>query len=240
MNMLSDFHSHILPGIDDGSKTVEESIALLRLEAEQGVKRVVATPHFYSNQDTMDGFLARRNVAVEKLQQALTAYSDLPQVTCGAEVFYFRGIGRADALRKLALEGTHHVMIEMPMGSWTDAMYRDLAEIRQNLGLTPIIAHLDRYLGFIGSKKILQKLEDLPVLIQANTSFFLTRQTARKAMRMLEQEQIHLIGSDCHNLTTRQPNLALAAEQICQRWGEPALDWIRQHEDLVLSDGACR
>ena len=74
MNMLSDFHSHILPGIDDGSKTVEESIALLRAEAEQGVKRVVATPHFYSNRDTMEGFLERRHAAVEALRQAMEAH----------------------------------------------------------------------------------------------------------------------------------------------------------------------
>ena len=239
MNMLSDFHSHILPGIDDGSKTVEESIAMLQAEAEQGVKHVVATPHFYSHQDTMDGFLERRNTAKETLQQTLEAHPGLPRVTCGAEVYYFRGISRADALRKLALEGTQYVMIEMPMGPWTDTMYRELKEIRRNLGLTPIIAHLDRYLGFIGSKKILQNLEDLPVLIQANASFFLHRQTARKAMRMLEQEQIHLLGSDCHNLTSRRPNLDLAVEQIRQRLGESALDRIRRNETLVLSDGAC-
>ena len=60
MEKVIDFHSHILPGIDDGSASVEQSIAMLRMEAEQGIDHVVATPHFYPQYDTPEHFLRKR------------------------------------------------------------------------------------------------------------------------------------------------------------------------------------
>ena len=69
MREIIDFHSHILPGIDDGSRNVEESIALLRKEAEQGITHVIATPHFYPQHDTPERFLKRRNEAETVLRE---------------------------------------------------------------------------------------------------------------------------------------------------------------------------
>ena len=71
MTVLTDFHSHVLPGIDDGSKSLKESIAMLRMEAEQGIRRVVATPHFYARHDQPERFLARRARSEELLRQEL-------------------------------------------------------------------------------------------------------------------------------------------------------------------------
>lgn len=235
MSMVSDFHSHILPGIDDGSRSLKESIALLRLEAEQGVKLVAATPHFYAQRDTLEHFLQRRSAAAGQLRAAMAQYDDLPEVILGAEVYYFRGISHSEAVRKLALEGTNYVLIEMPMGPWRESMYRELVQISENLGLIPIIAHVDRYLGPFAARRIPKRLAELPVLVQANAEFFLQSATAAKAMHMLRQGQIHLLGSDCHNLTDRTPNLHLAVNRIQRRMGSESLEWIREHERLVLS-----
>ena len=68
--MVTDFHSHILPAIDDGSATVEESVAMLRMEAEQGITHVVATPHFYAAHQTPETFLQARDAAEAALQPA--------------------------------------------------------------------------------------------------------------------------------------------------------------------------
>jgi len=67
--MLVDFHSHILPGVDDGSASIEESLKMLQAEAGQGITHVVATPHFYPRYDDPERFLERRNAASEALQQ---------------------------------------------------------------------------------------------------------------------------------------------------------------------------
>lgn len=64
---MIDFHSHILPGIDDGSASVEESLKLLEMLAEQGVKTVVATPHFYPDRTSVSDFLRRRDAAYQRL-----------------------------------------------------------------------------------------------------------------------------------------------------------------------------
>ena len=234
MISLSDFHSHILPGVDDGSQSLRESLALLRMEAEQGVGTVAATPHFYARRDTMEHFLARRRKAAEKLREAMARQGGLPAVVLGAEVHYFRGMGHSEAIRELALEGTDYVLVEMPMGPWEDVMYRELEQISDNLCLTPIIAHVERYLRPLGSGKMLKRLADLPVLVQANGDFFLRKATSGKAMRMLSRGQIQLLGSDCHNLTGRAPNLGQAAQQIQDRLGPEALEWIHAHQRLVL------
>lgn len=234
MSMISDFHSHILPGIDDGSASPAESAALLRLEAEQGVKLVAATPHFYAHRDRIEDFLARRAKASERLQPVLAEDAALPEIRLGAEVYYFRGISQTDALRQLTLEGTDCVLIEMPLAPWTDSMYRELAQIPDNLGLTPIIAHVDRYIAPFAAHGIPQRLARLPVLVQANAAFFLRRSTAAMALRMLRREQIHLLGSDCHNLTSRRPNLGDAAAVIERRLGSSALDWIRENQREIL------
>ena len=70
MSGIIDFHSHVLPGIDDGSKSVEQSIAMLKREAEQGITHVVATPHFYPQEDRPEKFLRRREKAFEKVTGA--------------------------------------------------------------------------------------------------------------------------------------------------------------------------
>jgi protein-tyrosine phosphatase len=74
----------------------------------------------------------------------------------------------------------------------------------------------------------------LPVLVQANASFFRDRFTRSMAMRMLSAGQIHLLGSDCHNLTSRAPNLDQAIRLIRKQLGEEALQWIQSNADEVL------
>ena len=232
--MLTDFHSHILPGVDDGSAGVEESIAMLRMEAAQGINCVVATPHFYARYDDPHRFLQRCAAAEERLREAMEGQPDLPQILNGAEVHYFPGMSDSDDLRQLTIGKIEGILIEMPPAPWTDGMYRELAQIHEKQGLTPVIAHIDRYITPLRTHGILSRLEEMPVLVQANASFFLKRGTAPFALRLLRQGRIHLLGSDCHNLTDRAPNLGAAVSVIKRRLGDGALDWLEQHENVVL------
>lgn len=230
---LVDFHSHILPGIDDGSASVEESIAMLRMEAEQGIRHVVATPHFYAHHDSIEEFLRRRAESEQLLRKEMEQHGDLPNVTVGAEVYYFRGIGQSDVLRKLTVGDSAFCLIEMPVTAWSDSMYEELSQIYYDQGITPVIAHVDRYFTPFRTFGIPEKLESLPVLVQANASFFCGYSAAR-AMRMLKKEQIHLLGSDCHNMRSRQPNLGKAIERIRKHCGNEALEKIAEFQRDVL------
>lgn len=237
MSSVVDFHTHLLPGIDDGSKSVAESLALLRAEAEQGIRHVVATPHFYAQSDRPNQFLARREASVRRLRDAMAEFPELPRLSVGAEVHYFQGIGDADILPELAIDHGRFLLVEMPMTSWTNRMYRDLQNIYDNLGLIPIVAHVDRYIGPMRTYGIPERLTEMPVLIQANASFFRHFLSRRLALRMLEKGQIHLLGSDCHNMNDRPVNLRQTIDLIEKKLGQDAIVQINELESRILSKG---
>ena len=234
--MLTDFHSHILPGIDDGSSSVEESIAMLRMEAEQGISAMVATPHFYARHDDPERFLARRAASAERLQAAMAQQEGLPEIYLGAEVHYFQGMSDSEILGRLTIAEKRCILIEMPPAPWTQQMYRELEWVYAKQGLTPVIAHVDRYISRLNTHGIPARLEALPVLVQANASFFLRRTTASFALRLLWQDRIQLLGSDCHNLTDRAPNLGPAAQVIARKLGSEAMAEIRGHEARAFAE----
>lgn len=230
--MIIDFHSHILPQVDDGSKNIEMSLEMLNRMKEQGIRTVVATPHFYANHDNPERFLARRARGFEALKPLLT--EDMPKILLGAEVAYFPGMSQSKALQDLVIEGTKVILVELPMGKWTDSVYRELRQIYEQQRLIPIVAHIDRYLTPYRSFGIPKKLEELPVLVQANAEFFLERATARKAKKMLAAEQIHLLGSDAHNLTNRRPNLGEALNVIENTLGIDAIAQIQDWQEKIF------
>ena len=236
MTTITDFHSHVLPGIDDGSKTVEESIAMLQAEAEQGITHVVATPHFYPRHDSPERFLKRRYEAEMRLREEMEKHPGLPKLTVGAEVYFFPGISESDAVFQLTTGKKSSILIEMPMDFWTDQMYRELEDLALRRGLTPVVAHVDRYISPFHTRRIPERLEALPVLVQANGEFFLDRRTRNMALRMLKKGQIHVLGSDCHNLRSRSPNLGPTAALIEQKLGPEALERIRHYETEILME----
>lgn len=234
MSMLMDFHSHILPGVDDGSASVEQSVAMLQIEASQGISHVVATPHFYPRYDSPEHFLQKRDQAESLLRKELEKYPGLPQVTVGAEVYYFHGMSESEFLPQLTIGGNDCILIEMPHSPWSEQMYRELAAIWERRRILPIIAHIDRYIGPFRNHKIPQRLSELPVYVQANADFFLERSTAGMAMRMLKTDQIQLIGSDCHNTDSRKPNMGEAVKRIQRKLGNDVLEAVRGYERKVL------
>ena len=236
MKTVIDFHSHVLPGVDDGSATLEESIKLLRMEKQQGINCVIATPHFYAHHDTPERFLRRRDRAEKILREEMAKHSDLPELIVGAEVYFFKGISDSDAIPELTINSKKCILIEMSAPPWGESAYRELEELYLKRGIIPVIAHIDRYISRFRTFGIPQKLSELPVLVQANADFFLSRSTSAMAMRMLKKDRIHLLGSDCHNLKTRKPNLGSAIEQIRGHLGEDAIRRINAYERDVLEN----
>ena len=235
MMSLIDFHTHILPGIDDGSKDVEMSVSMLKLLAKTGIDRAVLTPHFYANHDSPVHFLEKRNRCVKKLSDAISDKDGLPKISVGAEVYFFEGISDCEFLSEMAVDGTDCVMIEMPMKQWSDRNLQELVGIRQKQKLTPIIAHLDRYVKPFQGRKLFERILSLPVLVQVNASFFINRRTRKLALSLLKEGKIHLIGSDCHNESTRPPNVDAAMQIIVRALGENALADINKAESRVLN-----
>lgn len=226
MRTVIDFHTHILPGIDDGSSSLQLSIRMLEEEMAQGIDRVVLTPHFYPNHDSPERFLKRRQRSLQELQEVLAERNDLPRIAVGAEIKFFDGISDCEYLSDMAISGTRCVLIEMPTTVWTERMFDELVGIRQKQELVPIIAHIDRYISPFRTHGFPEKLANLPVLVQANAEFFIRPFTRPMALKLLSAERIHLLGSDCHNLQTRTPNLAQAIDIIVKKLGKEAIERI--------------
>lgn len=198
---------------------------MLEASAAQGIGRVAATPHFYPAETSPERFLARRDAALEKLLAAWRP--GLPELLLGAEVYYFEGMGRAEAMDALRLEGTELLLLEMPFETWTERMVAEVLSLQHRGGIRVLMAHIERYIRF-QKKDVWDILLEEGVLMQCNASFFLQWNTRRKARRMLEEGRIHLLGSDCHNMGPRPPRMgeALAAIGVS---GRQRLEWNDKH-----------
>lgn len=233
---MFDFHSHILPGIDDGSASLEETLALLKASREQGVKAVVATPHFSAETEDPTDFLKRREESVKSL---LSVYDNdtYPEVFIGAEVSYYPGISFSNEIEALRILGTRFILIEMPFRRWTKSMIDEIIQMEQRLDLIPVIAHIERY-GVLCRKDILHAFVSRGVLIQVNASFFIDKKTRKKALKMLSKGEIHLIGSDMHNLENRPQNIKEASDIIIEKSGSHNVKLLNRYAEYVLKEAA--
>ena len=231
---IIDMHCHILPGVDDGARDVETSLAMLEASRAQGVQYMVATPHFYATRDRVDTFLDRRREAWETLKFRMGA--DYPGIVLGAEVAFFRGISRAERLEALKIEGTDCLLLEMPFRPWSEDDVDEVSEILEKHGYTIILAHIERYLAMRGNADYIGNLLELPVLAQINAESLLDWRQRGKLIKMVRNGQVHLLGSDCHGIHHRPPNLGEGREILRKKTGTEYLDRIdRRSEELLFN-----
>lgn len=212
MTVKTDFHTHILPGIDDGSRNADMSVQMLKKEEEQGVERVIATPHFYPSDESLEDFLLKRTDALRKVRES---YGGNIEIVPGAEIFIYGGFSHSNNMEKLCIEGTNAVLLEMP-DIWTPRLIDDIFKIRDE-GFWPVVAHVDRYIN-LRNRRLINALIEENISMQANTGFILNKRTRKTALKMLQNQTIHFIGSDCHNLTTRKPDIG-----ECSRYLDAAI-----------------
>ena len=233
---LTDVHCHVLPNMDDGSRSVEESIGILKTETAQGITRVIATPHFYADRDTLQCFIARRHEAELVLRQEMTLHSDMPELFLGAEVLFFHGISNWEGLEELTLNKSGYLLLEMPFVVWTDVLLDEVEEISVKHGITPVLAHVERYLYLFNAKRVLDDLRRRSIMIQCNADFFLQRNTARTALKYLRENRIHFMGSDSHNMGRRKPNIGDATEIILAKQGSAPLERLSQMAEFLFDE----
>ena len=223
--VIYDLHSHILPKMDDGSASSAESVEMLKSLAAQGVQRVVATPHFYPWNDEPEYFFDRRAGSCARLAETVRerGESGLPTVHVGAEVAFYRGLARYQNLSKLCVLGTEYILIEMPFEKWSNLMIEEVISIKDERFITPIIAHVERYLPYM-NESMLDALIEGGCMIQGNAPPFLRMFERRRSMDLLKKGKIHVLGSDCHNMTSRAPCLAEASKILNEKIGESAIN----------------
>lgn len=235
-NMMIDFHTHILPNMDDGSHSLEQTYSMLKREHEQGIQKIIATPHFYANKDFMDSFLVCRQKQMQAVKEMLDqkGWEDPPDLYAGAEVYYFQGMGRASTISRLCIEGTSVLMVELPFAQWRKDVYQDVKQLVDEQNLTVILAHIERYYPYQKKKDVWNAVFELPVYAQMNAEAFLTWKERLTGMKLLKRNYQFLLGSDCHDMERRSPDLAEGRKAIKERVGEEFLRRIDENGRKVM------
>lgn len=206
MNGYIDIHSHILPGIDDGSRDWDMTREMLVQAYREGVRAMVATPHNYPGGKPQDTEKVRE---LHKQAQKL-AGEIAPDfaVLLGNEIYFRESIAEEiKAGHILTMADSDYVLVEFHPREHYSTIFRGLKSLVEQ-GYIPIIAHVERVETLIGSDEKLAELRKLGCYMQANTEDMMGGMFDRGAGRLrnlAEKGYIHLLGSDCHNLTTRPP-----------------------------------
>ena len=232
---MTDLHTHILPGMDDGARDVSESISLLRMEREQGVDAVALTPHFYRHEETVGRFLRRRQRAAASLEDALSKLPEeerrnMPRLLLGAEVAIVPHMADWEQLPELCIGQTKNLLLELPLTLWNGQIIREIYDLINHTGITPVIAHLERYLN-CQRREMIDEVLNLGVPVQITGAVLERWIDRRRVLSLMRKGGDWLIASDCHRIDSRPPTMRTALEAL-----EKKLEVGRVREMVCLAD----
>lgn len=209
--MLTEYHCHILPGIDDGSDSVETSLQMGEMMKAQGVERIVATPHFYAHREkSIDDYLKKRTRAYDEL---MSRFSDSIDFHLGAEVAIEHGISELPGIEKLAITGTRIILLELPYRAYEKWMSEEIYNIAAEYKLKVMLAHVHRYLPYY-SKDEIETILSSKSILQINNEAFASWKEKRLAKKVMAEHTHFAFGSDAHNLSDRKPNWDLLLKKV--------------------------
>lgn len=233
-SVYMDIHAHIIPGVDDGSQSVEESVKMLEQAYNENIRVIIATPHFgIRNPEYNDNTAVKRLNELKKI--ANRKFPGL-KLFMGNELYY--SAGTLESLKKKwahTLGGTNYVLVEFSTDDEYDKIARAVEELRWN-GYWPIIAHAERYQCLVEDMDLVQQLVENGAYVQINARTFIRTKKKREkkkrffleqnrewSMELLKRGLVHFIASDCHSTGTRRPVYESAVREIIEQGGEQGL-----------------
>ena len=233
---MIDFHAHCLPALDDGAQDVSIAIEMLADSKKQGVDIVVATPHFYANGRTVDDFIVKRNESYRALMdEAECTGADIPEIVLASEVRLGYSVLELDDLDRLCIGDSRYMLVEMPYSVWNTDIYELLYTVMIKYKIIPVMAHIERYIDI--NKKIDAYLPifNLGVKVQANAEGFLGFLSRRFLGKLIKSGNLHVIGSDMHNMSDRKSKIADAVKKIEKKFGSGFLHDVNQIAEDILN-----
>jgi protein-tyrosine phosphatase len=230
-----DLHCHVLPGIDDGPNTIEESVALARAAAAAGINRLVATPHVNATYRNDAATIAR---LVKELNERLRAEAIDLEVLPGAEIAitYLPEIAQLQ-LPLLGLGGGEWLLVEPPFTAVAPALESLVLALRAE-GHRVVLAHPERCPALKRDRNVVGALATQGVLMSITAGSLVGQfggEVKRYALELARDELIHNVTSDAHDTERRPPGLADAIEQAGL---QPLADWLtREVPAAILSGG---
>lgn len=234
--MYIDFHTHILPEIDDGAKNIDMSLAMLEFAYANEAETIILTPHVNASSDFAD-FLNVRNDRFKKLSSAISsALIPCPELLLGAEILLDCSLAEKENVRSLCIEGTELLLLELPYTPWNSWYNHEIYNIISKHEVTPVMAHIERYLRGPKDLKKLDTLISFGVKFQVNASSFLSFNGRRIIRELAAEGLIHAIASDAHNMSLRSPDMSRAFRAFTRKFGDDFLDHIYDKTSKLIDD----
>lgn len=240
---MIDIHSHIVFDVDDGPDTLEESLSLIGESYNQGVRKIVSTSHRRKGMFETPEEKIFENFSKVK-EEAEARYSDL-ELYFGGELYYTQ-----ELLEKLEkglvprMNGTKFALIEFSMTTPWKEIHTALSNVLM-LGITPVVAHIERYNALEFNKKRVQELIDMGCYTQINSLHVLKPKLfgdkykvfKKRAQYFLDEDIVHCVASDMHNLDKRPPYMEQAYEHIYKKYGRKrAKDLFVNNQQALLDN----
>ena len=194
---MIDFHSHILPAIDDGSQDIITSLKMIEELSLNGIDTIILTPHFYPHKISLEKFLNNRETAFEKL---ISVTETKIKLILASETYLSDYIFNYDNISDLCVS-EKYILTELPYSTdYLESTYNSVLRLINNFNVIPILAHIDRYPFLMKSSDNLHKFLDLGCLVQINISSLCNFFLRKKLLNYIENDYIHVIGTDFHRL----------------------------------------
>lgn len=208
-----DIHCHILPSLDEGPQTMEESLRMLQLAREDGISGIVATPHI------IDGLYNNTKEIIERTIAELKGAAGHPGIYAGAEIRIGRDLAaRVDNGEIPLINNKNFVLLELP--AYVIPPLNELENIVKSLRnrrIRPIFAHPDRNMPILKDFSIMERLIKCGALFQMTAMSVTGRLTRGTALKMIRKGYIHAVASDAHDTVKRPPVLSVAYEMISRK-----------------------
>lgn len=234
--MYIDFHTHILANLDDGAKDVGMSFKMLDIAEKCGAETIILTPHVNASSD-FEAFLKARDESFSDLKKEIDAnHLSYPDILLGAEVQLDSALSERENVRSLCIEGTDLILLELPYAPWNSWYNHEIYSIISKHEVTPIMAHIERYLRSPKDIKKLDSLVSYGVKFQINASSFLSFRGRRIIKELAAEGLISAIASDCHNTSRRSPDISRALKAFSRKFGEEFIEHIYKKSDSLLDN----
>lgn len=235
---MVDLHCHILPHIDDGAKTCDDSIGLIKIELQSGVDTIAVTPHYnFEHNHGIEDYCRRRAESYKELKEALIKNHISMRVIVGSEVFLSPGIVSQEGREALQYEGTNYMLVELP----TDHFYDWIPKVLYNLrvaGIVPVIAHVERYPSVMSHTDRLYDMVVSGAVIQVNATALVKggHKLREKIFDLINHNLVHLIATDTHSLDKRPPMMKDALKIISKEFGMEMVQYFSDNSYCIIDN----
>ena len=235
---MIDFHSHIIPNIDDGSRSVEDTFNMLKEAREAGFTSVISTSHYIEGSYESD--VAERQIWIKALQETLNKENIDIQLYLGNEIYFTENINHLlEDGKATSINYTNYVLFEFPLNSKPMNIYDVIYDMLGNK-IIPVLAHPERYSFVQKEPQLIYDLIQAGVMMQANYGSILGVYGEKAKVivkKFFENNYIHLLGSDVHRPNTIYPKVNKALDEIRAIIGDEKIEELTiTNPNLILNN----